>query len=71
VPVYEYECDRCGTFEMEQKISDPPLTACPHMARAAVRGGFESEPCDGTVRRLIAGSTGFVLNGKGWFKDGY
>lgn len=27
--------------------------------------------CGGTVRRLISGSTGFVLNGKGWFRDGY
>lgn len=27
--------------------------------------------CGGTVKRLISGSTSFVLVGKGWFRDGY
>jgi putative FmdB family regulatory protein len=27
--------------------------------------------CGGPVRRLISGSTSFVLKGSGWFKDGY
>lgn len=71
MPVYEYECDRCGSFEVEQKITAEPLTACPHTMREAVRGGFVAAPCDGNVRRLIASSTNFVLKGTGWFKDGY
>jgi len=28
-------------------------------------------PCGGPVKRVIAGRTGFVLKGSGWFKDGY
>lgn len=27
--------------------------------------------CGGPVRRLISGSTSFVLKGTGWFRDGY
>jgi putative FmdB family regulatory protein len=71
VPTYEYECNRCGPFEAEQKASEAPLVACPRMMRVAVRGGFAKEPCDGEVRRLIAGSTSFVLKGSRWAKDGY
>lgn len=28
-------------------------------------------PCGAPVRRLISGSTSFVLKGSGWYKDGY
>jgi putative FmdB family regulatory protein len=132
MPTYEYACEKCGrTFEAEQRISDPPLTACPntlsieerhnffkntcgtngwtsqrgrepgfmHPDRCVCQGDdptphkhYDEKPhscarcgecrrykpalpersmCGGAVRRLIAGGTGFVLNGKGWFKDGY
>jgi putative FmdB family regulatory protein len=64
MPTYEYECERCKkTFEVDQKISDPPLKEC---ALPAPNG----QPCGGEVKRLI-GSTSFVLKGSGWFKDGY
>lgn len=77
MPVYEYECPRCGTFEVEQKISDPPLTRCifnraadgkPTGQEFRIHGGVW---CGEEVKRLIAGSTRFVLKGTGWFKDGY
>lgn len=72
---YEYECPHCGVIEVEQKITDAPLTTCPKTvtreARVPTGGGFSIETCGQPVRRLIAGRTGFVLNGKGWFKDGY
>jgi putative FmdB family regulatory protein len=76
MPTYEYECERCGTFEVEQKISDSPLTECPNTINEKIPavvygGGFRIFTCGKPVRRLIAGQTGFVLNGKGWFKDGY
>lgn len=71
MPTYEYECERCGPFEVEQKISEPPLTRCPRTMREAVRGGFSKEPCDGNVKRLIPSATSFILKGPGWFKDGY
>jgi putative FmdB family regulatory protein len=60
MPTYEYECERCErSYEVEQKMSDPPLAIC------------ETDGCDAKPRRMIARNTGFVLKGGGWFKDGY
>lgn len=54
---YDYGCEKCQkTFEIEQKITEEPLTECPE--------------CKGTIKRLIS-KTSFLLKGKGWFKDGY
>ena len=53
MPVYEYECKKCGkNFEVEQRISDPPLTICGE--------------CNGEVERLISRCS-FVLKGDGWY----
>ena len=60
MPVYEYECTECKTtYEVDQKISDPPLTEC------------KRKGCPGCVKRLISGSTSFTLKGAGWARDGY
>jgi putative FmdB family regulatory protein len=60
MPTYEYECSKCHkTFEVEQKISDPILKTCPE------------KECEGEVKRLISGSSSFVLKGSGWSKNGY
>lgn len=81
---YEYLCAKCGrTFEVEQRITDPPLVYCvfatpgsPVLGRAAPAGPGElfSEVggawCGGPVKRLVA-SPAFMLKGKGWAKDGY
>jgi putative FmdB family regulatory protein len=56
MPIYEYRCDACGTFEEMQRISDPPLTKCPK--------------CKRKVRRLIS-STSFQLKGTGWYVTDY
>lgn len=57
MPIYEYHCTACDkTFEVFQKISDPPLAECPD--------------CGKQVRRLIS-QTSFALKGGGWYKDGY
>ena len=32
MPLYEYQCPQCGKFELIQKFSDTPLTACPRCA---------------------------------------
>jgi putative FmdB family regulatory protein len=29
MPIYEYKCARCGRFEVEQRMTDDPLIACP------------------------------------------
>ncbi len=54
---YEYQCKVCQHhFEAEQRISDAPLTECPE--------------CKGEVQRLISNGN-FILQGSGWYKDGY
>ncbi len=57
MPVYEYACSECGNqFELRQKFSDEPASACPQ--------------CGGPVQKLISQS-GFALKGGGWYAQGY
>ena len=56
MPIYEYECARCGSFEHSQSIRDRPLERCP--------------TCRRKVQRLIS-ATSFTLKGGGWYSDGY
>ncbi|HSO09713.1 MAG TPA: zinc ribbon domain-containing protein, partial [Desulfoprunum sp.] len=57
MPVYEYECSDCHKiFEVQQKLSDAPLSVCPE--------------CDGSVKKLMSMSS-FRLKGGGWYADGY
>lgn len=56
MPIYEYHCERCGVFEVSQRITDSPLTSCP--------------TCEANVRRLIS-ATSFVLKGSGWYATDY
>lgn len=56
MPVYEYECPKCGGFEHSQSIHDRPLHKCPK--------------CRRKVERLISASS-FQLKGGGWYAHGY
>ena len=57
MPVYEYECNDCQkVFEIQQRMSDDPLSICPE--------------CEGSVRKLMSMSS-FHLKGGGWYADGY
>ncbi|MBF0558931.1 MAG: zinc ribbon domain-containing protein [Nitrospirae bacterium] len=57
MPIYEYECIKCGlTTEAMQKFSDAPLTTCAE--------------CGGQLKKLISNSS-FVLKGTGWYKTDY
>ncbi len=57
MPIYEYECTRCGTIEeVFQKFSDKPLQKCKH--------------CKGKLHRLISQSS-FHLKGTGWYVTDY
>lgn len=68
---YDYECPRCGrAFTAEQRITDAPLTECPLPALSSTATST-AVFCGGPARRVISGSTTFVLKGKGWAKDGY
>jgi len=57
VPTYEYECGACHrTFEIRQRISEPPLTTC--------------DVCGGPVHRLLSAAP-FILKGEGWYVTDY
>jgi putative FmdB family regulatory protein len=56
MPIYEYECGKCGVFEASQRITDAPLSKCP--------------TCKRKVRRLIS-NTSFQLKGSGWYVTDY
>lgn len=56
MPIYEYECPKCGEFEQRQAISDPVLKRCP--------------TCRSKVTKLIS-SSAFQLKGGGWYSDAY
>ena len=58
MPIYEYECGKCGhQFEREQRMADPPIKTCPECKSRK-------------VSKLISRSS-FVLKGGGWYADGY
>jgi putative FmdB family regulatory protein len=57
MPIYEYQCSRCGNIEEAiQKFSDKPLSKC--------------RQCSGRLHRLISQST-FHLKGSGWYVTDY
>jgi len=56
MPIYEYRCPKCGTFETTQRITEPPLKRCP--------------TCKSKVERMIS-ATSFVLKGSGWYATDY
>ena len=56
MPIYEYECDKCGVIEVTQKITDPPLKRCPN--------------CKGKLKKLVSQSC-FHLKGSGWYATDY
>ena len=57
MPLYEYECKECGRrTEKIQKISDAPLTVCPH--------------CGGRIERTLT-APAVQFKGGGWYKDLY
>ena len=57
MPIYEYQCKKCGTIEEAlQKFSDKPLSKCKH--------------CSGKLHKLVSQSS-FHLKGSGWYVTDY
>jgi putative FmdB family regulatory protein len=56
MPIYEYQCQKCGTFEITQRITEKNLAKCPS--------------CKGKVKKLIS-NTSFQLKGTGWYVTDY
>ncbi len=56
MPLYEYECPKCGTFELVRKFSDAPLESCP--------------TCSRPVEKL-ASAPAIQFKGTGWYITDY
>ena len=56
MPIYEYQCEKCGVFEVTQRITDEQLKKCP--------------TCHHKVQKLIS-NTSFQLKGTGWYITDY
>lgn len=56
MPIYEYKCKKCDKIiESIQRFNDKPLTKC---------------DCGGRLSKLMSKNS-FLLQGTGWYKDGY
>src|SRR3990172_9406384 len=56
MPLYEYQCPSCGTFENIQKFSDPLLKKCP--------------TCGKKVEKKLS-APGLSFKGAGWWVTDY
>ncbi len=56
MPLYEYQCPKCGRFEVIRKFSDPPLKKCPN--------------CGKTAQKL-ASAPAIQFKGAGWYVTDY
>ena len=57
MPLYEYECTKCGEkIEVIRSFSDPPLTVCPN--------------CGGVLVKLLS-SPAFQFKGSGFYLTDY
>jgi putative FmdB family regulatory protein len=56
LPLYEYECPKCGTFELVRKFSDAPLERCPTCAQPVEK---------------LASAPAIQFKGTGWYITDY
>jgi putative FmdB family regulatory protein len=56
MPIYEYECPKCGRFDVLQKMSEGPLTT--------------HDKCGSAVRKLMSASA-FSFKGSGFYITDY
>ncbi len=57
MPAYDYHCARCGDFEVQRRMSDPPLESCPN--------------CAGPVERVFSRNVNFLFKGSGFYTTDY
>ena len=58
MPIYEYQCTRCGHgLEAIQKFSDDPLTSCP--------------ACNEEALKKKVSAPSFRLSGGGWYETDF
>jgi putative FmdB family regulatory protein len=56
VPLYEYQCPKCGRFELIRKFSDEALTKCP--------------TCGSDIQKLLS-APAIQFKGTGWYITDY
>lgn len=56
MPIYEYECPKCGRFDVLQKMSAPALT--------------KHDVCGSKVKKLMSASS-FAFKGSGFYVTDY
>ena len=56
MPLYEYQCPKCGRFEVIRKFADEPLTICP--------------TCGSEIQKL-ASAPAIQFKGTGWYVTDY
>jgi putative FmdB family regulatory protein len=56
VPLYEYQCETCGRFEVIRKFSDEPLIVCP--------------TCGKPIQKLLS-APAIQFKGTGWYITDY
>lgn len=57
MPTYDYQCEKCGKFELFQSMKDEPVKKCPK--------------CGGSVHRLIGTGGGIIFKGPGFYQTDY
>ena len=57
MPTYEYECKKCGQFDLFQRITEAKLKKCP--------------TCKGPVKRLLGAGAGIIFKGSGFYQTDY
>ncbi|MDD2200903.1 MAG: zinc ribbon domain-containing protein [Firmicutes bacterium] len=53
MPIYEYNCEKCGKFEFLHGVGEGALALCPK--------------CGSPVRRLIPSRMGIAFHGSGFY----
>ena len=56
MPLYEYQCPKCGRFELIRKFADEPLTTCP--------------TCGSEIQKLMS-APAIQFKGTGWYVTDY
>ena len=58
MPIYEYQCEKCGHhLEKLQKMSDDPIKDCPE--------------CEEPSLRKLVSAAAFKLKGTGWYETDF
>lgn len=57
MPTYEYRCLKGHEFEQFQRMSDPPVAACPE--------------CGAEAERMLSGGAGLLFKGSGFYITDY